>query len=149
MSTVAAAFVPAGAFRAYVSFLVEAAGVPWAVVAQKAGVPVAAVTGLFAGRDGRRRRYLDRATAIGLLEVTPANLRALRRFTVDATPAQRRILQLRQGGATRADVARRLQIDADEVRRLELGFQSRCLALTDALARAAVTGPPGGQAGTG
>jgi len=142
-------WVPAAPFRSYVFHLMEAAGVSWRVVAQRAGVSAAAVKALLFGRDGRPKRRLDRHTAAGLLAVTPAQLRALRRLTVSAQPTRELIRRLTAHGLSRVAVAEMLGSDAQSVQRWEEGTEPRCPALVEARARAALSalydGVPGSR----
>ena len=131
-------WVPAAPFRAYARYLIEAAGVPWRVVAQRAGVSANAMRTLLFGRDGRLRRQVDRRSATRLLGVTSSELEALRRQSVAAQPTQVRIKKLRAAGLSGVDVAKLLGVDAESVRRWEEGFLSNCPALVEAQARAAV-----------
>jgi hypothetical protein len=134
------AWVPAAPCRAYVRHLIDAARVPWTVVALYAGVDRGVVRTLLFGRDGRLRPVLPRSAAAALVAVTAEDLRRLRVNRVNARRARERIAALRAIGLSWAEVARLLQADAETVRRVGLGFQAECAGLTDVLARAACHG---------
>ncbi|MDR1388084.1 MAG: hypothetical protein LBJ44_10995 [Propionibacteriaceae bacterium] len=133
----AGTWVSAAPFRRYVVHLMEAADVPWRVVAQRAGVPAPAVRTLLFGRRGRPRPTFPSQFAQSLLALSPAELRGLRRHRVSSQPTQRRVQALLESGQTLGQVARWLGLDEPSCRQLATGQSPVCSALVEALARAA------------
>ncbi|MDR1214743.1 MAG: hypothetical protein LBK54_11785 [Propionibacteriaceae bacterium] len=133
----AGTWVSAAPFRSYVVHLMDAADVPWRVVAQRAGVPAAVIHTLLFGRRGRPRPTIPSQFAGSLLALSAAELRGLRLQRVAAPPTQRRVQALLEAGLPLSQVARWLGLDRPSCRQLASGQAATCSALVEALARAA------------
>lgn len=130
-------WVPAAPFRRYVVHLMEAAAVPWRVVAHQAGVPASTLHTLVYGRGGRPRPRLERDAAELILGVSVRDLTALRGQLVDSRLTRHRIAQLRAAGAEWEEVAHYLGLSQPQCQGLANAETRFCTAWVDALARAA------------
>ncbi|MDR0959854.1 MAG: hypothetical protein LBM23_05785 [Propionibacteriaceae bacterium] len=131
------AWVVAAPFRSHVHHLMDAADVPWQVVAVAADVPPRAIRTLLFGRRGRARPKLQRLIAGRLFDLRAGELRALRREVVSAAPVAADLRLLRQAGLTWERLSEAVALDPFTCRRLANGQLGHCQAMTALLARAA------------
>lgn len=92
-------WVDAAPFRAHLLSLGDATGVPWAVVALYAGLPLRLAEALVQGRDGRRVRRIPRDCAQRLLDVSAAHVSRIEQTWVPAAPTATRLAALFARGA--------------------------------------------------
>lgn len=130
-------WVQAAPFRAHVRHLIDAAGVPWRVIAIAARVPAATVRTLLVGRDGRLRPRISRRSAECLMTVRVDDLQAARFTPVPAARTGRMLSALHQRGLGWEEMAAMLGSDAVTLSRIACGGRRTCPALLELLAQAA------------
>ena len=114
-------WVDAAPFAAHLLHLSASSGVPWAMVAAHAHVPLRAAERLVGVPGTRRLRKLPRALAQRLLAIDPVELSRLRSVWVAAGPASNRVAELVARGVPVTRVARVLVCSPDLVARLADG----------------------------
>lgn len=122
-------------FRAHLGMLLDRTGLPWPVLALKAGVEPALVRSLLFGDRGRRLAELPLPTAHLLFALDEPVLAETARRWVPAWRARADLTHLLQDGFPAANLARYCRLTATELRGV-LGA-ARCLELTELLARSA------------
>jgi hypothetical protein len=127
--------VEADPFRAHLGILLDRTGLPWPVLALKAGVEPVLVRSLLFGDRGRRLARLPLAAAHLLFALDEPALRATGRLWVPAWQARSDLGKLLAEGFPAAGLARYCRLTATELRGV-LGA-ARCLELTELLARSA------------
>ncbi|MFT3971863.1 MAG: hypothetical protein QM695_16705 [Micropruina sp.] len=132
-----ATWVDAAPFRAHVRHTIEAAAVPWPVVAVAADVSLASVHALLAGRAGRTQTTIAPLMAARLLRLDARALHAMRSLRVSGWLTGRRLRDLLTAGSDPVRLARWCQIDLNELILLVEGEPTTCTRLTEALALAA------------
>lgn len=102
-------WVHAAPFGAHLRYLATTTGVPWAVVARHAGVPVRLAARLMRHPYPAR---LPRVAAHRLLSVSPEGLAGLRSAWVPGEPTRIRLDEIRRRGHDPVALARRVGIPA-------------------------------------
>lgn len=118
-------WVAAAPFRSHLLHLSGGAGLPWQVLAVRAGLPLRLAEKLVAGRPGLR---LPRADAARILALTAAEARALRSASVPAAPTATRLRALMDGGANPAELGGVLGCTSAHVSALAAGEFARTTA---------------------
>lgn len=129
MARAAAPWVDAAPFRAHLRHLMGVGDLSATEVATLAGVPPRLAVSLAQGRAGRPVRKVSPAAARALLQVTAADVRAVRTRQVPAADSRRRLRRLREQGAALAELAGGLGVTAEELRTLAEPHSSWCSAL--------------------
>lgn len=115
-------WVDAAPFRAHLSHLCAATGLPWQVLALHADMPLRMAEKLMAGRPGYR---LPRAQAIRVLSLTAEDVRRLRAGSVPAAPTASRLRLLLGQGVGPARIAGVLGCASEHVLALADGVLTR------------------------
>jgi hypothetical protein len=127
--------VCADPFRAHVGLLLDRTGLPWPVLAFKAGIEPILVRDLIFGDRGRRLSELPLSSAERLFGLDEDQLRATAHRWVPARQLRADLSQLLTDGFPAASLARYCRLTQTELR-ATLGA-ARCLELTALLARSA------------
>ena len=122
-------------FRAHLGMLLDRTGLPWPVLALKAGVEPVLVRSLLFGDRGRRLVRLPLEAAHKLFALDETALTAAGREWVPARQARSDLGKLLADGFPVAGLARYCRLTPTELRCV-LGA-ARCLELTELLARSA------------
>ena len=122
-------------FRAHLGMLLDRTGLPWPVLALKAGVEPGLVRSVLFGDHGRRLAELPLAAAEMLFALDERCLKDAGRRWVPARHARSDVSRLLADGFPAANLARYCRLTMTELRGL-LGAP-RCLELTELLARSA------------
>ncbi|MBK8463433.1 MAG: hypothetical protein IPL36_10455 [Nigerium sp.] len=115
-------WVDAAPFRAHLSHLCAATGLPWQVLALHADMPLRMAETLMAGRPGYR---LPRPQAIRLLSLTAEDVRRLRSASVPAAPTASRLRLLLGHGVGPTRIAGVLGCASEHVLALADGVLTR------------------------
>lgn len=134
----ATCWVEAAPFRAHVRHLCATTGLPWPVLAMRAGVSLALVDHLLHGREGRTPRRITRTCAARLLAVTQAGVSALAVEGVHADAATRLAGVLQRRGWSAAEVADAADVPPGVVQGLLDGVLPRVTVLDELRLRALV-----------
>ncbi len=118
-------WVDAAPFRSHLLHLCDSTGLPWQVLAVRAGLPLRLAEKLIAGRLGLR---LPRADAARILALTAAEVRTLRSASVPAAPTAARLRALIGDGACSAQIGRLLGCTSEHVSALATGERARTTA---------------------
>lgn len=127
--------VDADPFRAHLGLLLDRTGLPWPVLALKAGVEPVLVRSLLFGDHGRRLAELPLPAAQRLFALDESALKDAGRRWVPAWHARADLTRLLADGFPAGGLARYCRLSVTELRGV-LG-SARCLELTELLARSA------------
>ena len=130
-------WVLAAPFRAHVNHLMEAAQVPWPIIAHKAGVPVPTLRTLLFGRHGKVRSKISYQAASRLIALRPDDLVWLRTSQISAERAGARIRQLRGHQMSWKDIADWLFMDVATCQAIARCEQTYCSIMVEVLAQSA------------
>ena len=130
-------WVLAAPFRAHVSHLMEAAQVPWQVIAYQAGVPLATLRTLLFGRHGKVRTKITQSAAVQLLETAADDLTWMKLTHISAEKAGTRIRLLRSHRIPWEQIADLLTLNKDTCQSIAWGERTSCSVMVDILTQSA------------
>jgi hypothetical protein len=108
-------WVHAAPFRAHLRLLLDLTGLPWPVMALKAGVSTRLVRRLLFVDRGRRLPKLPRDSALRLLSLNDAALAELGRTWVPADETRRHLAELLAAGCPAPTLARYCRLSLTEL----------------------------------
>jgi hypothetical protein len=128
-------WVPAAPFRAHLRHLLDLTGLPWPVVALKAGVPPRLVRRLLFVDQGRRLPKLPRESAMRLITLNDATLAELAHTWVPADDTRHHLAEVLARGCPAPQLARYCRLSVPEL--MAALDAPRCTELTALLAHSA------------
>ncbi|MBA3020478.1 hypothetical protein [Propionicimonas sp.] len=133
--TIDHSWVPAAPFRAHLRLLLDLSGLPWPVMALKAGVSTRLVRRLLFIERGRPLPKLPRASAVRLIGLSDATLAELGRTLVPSDETRRDLGELLAAGCSAPALARYCRLTEPEL--MATLETTACTELTALLARSA------------